>query len=445
MKLVVLGGGGFRVPLVHGRLLTDPDQLVDEVVLHDVSADRLSAIAAVLDQQAEHMPQRPRLRTTTDLDVALPGADMVFSAIRVGGLEGRTRDERGALTENLLGQETVGPGGICYALRTIPISMDIADRVSRLAPKAWLINFTNPAGLVTEAMSSVLGDRVIGICDSPIGLCRRVATALRTTPENAWFDYVGLNHLGWLRRVLVDGTDRLPALLAEDDALASFEEGTLFAAEWLRAIGAIPNEYLHYYYYARESVAEISGRPETRGEFLHDQQQRFYRTVADNPADALHQWQAVRQEREESYLVEARSIAGAGARSGCDVQSEGYEDVALRLMSCLANNRTETIILNVRNRGAVPGMDTDAVVEVPCTVDGNGAHPVSTGVLHDHFAALLGTVKAVERDTIDAAVRRSHALALRAIAGHPLVDSVAAASRTLDRYISTFPELADLT
>ncbi|MGO4430119.1 6-phospho-beta-glucosidase, partial [Streptomyces sp. MCAF7] len=144
---------------------------------------------------------------TTDLDDALRGADFVFSAIRVGGLAGRARDERVPLAEGVLGQETVGAGGVLYGLRTLPVALKIAERIAAVAPDAWVINFTNPAGMVTEAMQRVLGDRVIGICDSPVGLCRRAARALGADPGRASYDYVGLNHLGWLRGVIVDGRD----------------------------------------------------------------------------------------------------------------------------------------------------------------------------------------------------------------------------------------------
>lgn len=441
MKLVVVGGGGFRVPLVHGKLLADPDGLVDELVLHDVDERRLRAIAAVLEQQAAGSARRPRLRTTTDLDAALGGADVVFTAIRAGGLAGRAADERIALSEGLLGQETVGPGGLCYALRTVPVAVDVARRVAELAPRAWLVNFTNPAGAVTEAMSAVLGDRVLGICDSPAGLCRRVADALGV--RGAWFDYVGINHLGWLRRVLVDGRDVLADLLADDAALAGFEEGRLFSPEWLRTIGAVPNEYLHFYYSAREAVAELAGGERTRGEFLRQQQEAFYRRVDEDPSAALETWRQVRQQREQTYFAEARAVAGAGGRDSCDLDSGGYEDVALRVLSSLAHDSGSTTILNVRNRGAVPGLDRDAVVEVPCLVDGNGAHPVAAAAPEPHFAALLGAVKAAERDAVAAALQRSRRLALRAMAAHPLVDSVAAATRVLDGYAAAFPELSD--
>ena len=168
------------------------------------------------------------------------------SAIRVGGLAARVQDERVALGLGLLGQETTGPGGIAYALRTIPVARSIAERVRAVAPQAWFINFTNPAGMVTEAMRDVLGDRVVGICDTPITMARRAAGLLGVDPRTrVELDYVGLNHLGWLRSLEQGGRDLLPGLLADHDALTGFEEGRLFGAAWLRALGSIPNEYLH--------------------------------------------------------------------------------------------------------------------------------------------------------------------------------------------------------
>ncbi len=283
MRLTILGGGGFRVPLVH-RALTRDGSGVETVVLHDVDPTRVRAIRAVLD--ASSAGRGPAVVVEDDLARALAGADFVFSAIRVGGLRGRTCDERSALAEGVLGQETTGAGGICYGLRTVPVALRIAEAVRDHAPAAWVINFTNPAGMVTEAMSRVLGDRVIGICDSPLGLFRRVARVLDIDLADGWFDYAGLNHLGWLRRVLVDGRDVLPGLLADDDALASFEEGQLFGGPWLRTLGAIPNEYLYYYYFTRDAVASIVGAGTTRGEFLLQQQEAFYRAVADGASSA---------------------------------------------------------------------------------------------------------------------------------------------------------------
>ncbi|MFJ3247059.1 6-phospho-beta-glucosidase [Streptomyces sp. NPDC088770] len=444
MRLTILGGGGFRVPLVYGALLADrAEGRVTEVVLHDLDAGRLSAVSRVLTEQAAGVPDAPVVRATTDLDEALRGADFVFSAIRVGGLEGRAEDERVALAEGVLGQETVGAGGIAYGLRTVPVAVGIAGRVARLAPDAWVINFTNPAGLVTEAMSRHLGDRVIGICDSPVGLGRRVARVLGADPGRAWIDYVGLNHLGWLRGLRVAGRDELPRLLADPELLGSFEEGRLFGADWLQSLGAIPNEYLHYYYFNREAVQAHQEPGKTRGAFLRDQQAGFYEELRDPKAAALPAWNRTRAEREATYMAENREAAGAGEREADDL-SGGYEKVALALMRAIARDERTTLILNVRNRGTLSVLDAEAVVEVPCLVDANGAHPVSVDPLPGHATGLVCAVKAVEREVLAAAGSGSRATAVKAFALHPLIDSVNVARRLVDGYLAVHPGLAYL-
>ncbi|MBQ1092757.1 6-phospho-beta-glucosidase [Streptomyces sp. B93] len=446
MRLTILGGGGFRVPLVYGALLRDRGEgRVTDVVLHDLDAGRLRAVSRVLAEQAAAVADAPRVTVTTDLDEALRGADFVFSAIRVGGLQGRADDERVALAEGVLGQETVGAGGIAYGLRTVPVALDIARRVARLAPDAWVINFTNPAGLVTEAMSRHLGDRVIGICDSPVGLGRRIARVLGVgDPLSAWIDYVGLNHLGWVRALRVGGRDELPRLLADPDLLGSFEEGRLFGADWLRSLGAVPNEYLHYYYFNRETVRAYREADRTRGAFLRDQQAGFYAAATDPGVSALDAWQRTRAEREATYMSENRRSAGAGEREAADL-SGGYENVALALMRAIARDERATLILNVRNRSTLSVLDRDAVIEVPCLVDAGGAHPVAVDPLPDHATGLVCAVKAVEREVLSAAGSGSRATAVKAFALHPLVDSVGVARRLLDGYTAVHPSLAYLS
>jgi 6-phospho-beta-glucosidase len=448
MRLTILGGGGFRVPLVYGALLRDHGEgRVTRVVLHDVDAGRLGAVARVLADQAAGVADAPEVQVTTDLDEALRGADFVFSAIRVGGLEGRAVDERVALAEGVLGQETVGAGGIAYGLRTVPVAVDIARRVAALAPDAWVINFTNPAGLVTEAMSRVLGARVIGICDSPVGLGRRVARVLGVAPEDAWIDYVGLNHLGWLRGLRVGGRDELPRLLADPVALGSFEEGRLFGPEWLRALGSVPNEYLHYYYFGRETVRAYQEAERTRGAYLRDQQAGFYAELGRGPGApgaALDAWHRTLAEREATYMAANRDAAGVGERDAEDLEPGGYERVALDLMRAIARGERATLILNVRNRGTLSVLDEDAVIEVPCLVDANGAHPVVVDPLPAHAAGLVTAVKAVEREVLDAAESGSRASAVKAFALHPLVDSVSVARRLLEGYTREHPGLAYL-
>ncbi|CAL9588256.1 putative 6-phospho-beta-glucosidase [Actinosynnema sp. ALI-1.44] len=420
MRLVVLGGGGFRVPLVHRALVGDG--LVDELVLHDVDAARLARVREVLGRPpapGSIVPRGtdgfgPRVSATTDLDEALRGADFVFSAIRVGGLAGRAIDEQVAHAHGVLGQETVGAGGIAYGLRTVPVAREIARRVADVAPEAWVINFTNPAGLVTEAMAAHLGDRVIGICDSPHGLCRRVARALGV--EDARFDYAGLNHLGWLQGVYVERENLLPRLLGDDDALRSFEEGRLFGSEWLRALGVVPNEYLHYYYDTRDALGD------DRGAFLLAQQKRFY----DGEVD----WETTRLEREATYMKQERDSLEGG----------GYEHVALKLMRAIANDERADLILNVRNRGTLSTLDSEAVVEVPCTVDRGGARPTAVSPLPGHAAGLVQTVKAIDRLVLEG----TYPAALAAFGLHPLVDSTKTAKSLLDTYLDRHPELAYL-
>ncbi|MFD0356858.1 6-phospho-beta-glucosidase [Streptomyces sp. NPDC127110] len=450
MRLTILGGGGFRVPLVYGALLADrAEGRVSHVTLYDEDPARLTAMARVLADQAaaSGAADAPAVTATGDLDDALRGADFVFSAIRVGGLEGRAADERIALAEGVLGQETVGAGGIAYGLRTVPVAREIARRTARIAPDAWVINFTNPAGVVTEAMAEELGDRVIGICDSPVGLGRRIARLLGARPGEAWIDYVGLNHLGWVRGLRIGGRDELPRLLADPEALESFEEGRLFGADWLRSLGAIPNEYLHYYYFNRDTVRAYQEAKQTRGAFLRDQQRGFYAEAGrpGQPAGAaLAAWDRTRAEREATYMSENREVAGVGEREESDLESGGYEKVALALMRAIARDERATLILNVRNGTTLSVLDPEAVVEVPCLVDANGAHPVSVAPLPLHAVGLVTSVKAAERAVLAAAASGSRADAVKAFALHPLVDSVAVARRLLDGYAAEHPGLAHL-
>jgi 6-phospho-beta-glucosidase len=444
MKLTVVGGGGFRVPMVYGALLARRDRLpFDRVVLHDVDAARLERIATVLHGlAAEHGAELP-FETTTDLGEAVEGADFVFSAIRVGRLEGRVVDESVPLALEVLGQETTGPGGICFALRTIPVVVRLAETIAeRAAPGAWLINFTNPAGMVTEAAQRVLGDRVVGICDSPAGLCRRVAKALGEDPARMWFDYFGLNHLGWLGAARDGERDRLPELLADDEALASFEEGRLFGPDWLRTLGMIPNEYLYYFYYAADTVDAIRESRISRGAFLLEQQRAFYAGNGQPGPEALNAWRATRHDRERTYMAEARNAAGDGHDHQPD-QNGGYESEAMAVLEAMALNTRSVIILNTANRTSLPFLDARAVVEVPSVVGRAGPVPLAAGEAPAHARALVQMMKDVERTTIDAALTGSRELAVKALALHPLVPSVATARSIFDGYRERLPALKE--
>lgn len=437
MRLTILGGGGFRVPLVYRALALDPTSLVDEVVLFDEDPLRVHAISRVLHGVAGS-GSGPAVLVADRLDDAVRGADVVFSAVRVGGTAGRVIDERVALDVGVLGQETTGPGGIAYALRTLPVATRIAERVADLAPSAWVLNFTNPAGMVTAAMQDVLGERVLGICDSPAGLVRRVSLALGVDQTRVVAGYAGLNHLGWLRSVVVDGVDLLPRLLADDTALSGFEEGRLFGPDLLRLLGAIPNEYLFYYYFTREAVTAMRAAGRTRGEVIADQQSDVYPQLAgaDDPATV---WDDARLAREQGYLAEARTPTEN--RDEADLAGGGYEQVALAAMRALVTGVPSELILNVRNRSplalrpALEQLPGDAVVEVPTLVDGAGAHPRAQPPLDDHQLSLVSALRAVETATAEAAASGSRRAALRAFTVHPLVDSAAVARELLDGYL----------
>ncbi|MGH3507201.1 MAG: 6-phospho-beta-glucosidase [Nocardioidaceae bacterium] len=450
MRLTILGGGGFRVPLVFRALCDNPGLGVDELMLYDVDASRLHVVTAVLEHLASMAAQAPRVRTTTDLSEAVRGADFVFSAIRVSGLAGRICDERAALAEGVIGQETTGAGGVCYGLRTVPEALRVAEVVTREAPSAWVINFTNPAGMVTEAMRSHLGDRVVGICDSPVGLFRRVARALEIELADAEFDYAGLNHLGWLRAVRIDGEDRLPELLADSELLSRIEEGRLFGTDWLRTLGTIPNEYLWYWYYRSDALAVELAADETRGEQILRQQRQLYagQPEAGQPTSggesAYALWERTRLARESSYMADSREVTASGERDPYDLDGGGYDQIALAVMRAVSRDEPATLVLNVANRGTFDFLDEEAVIEVPCRIDASGPHALPVGRLDLAAQGLVTCQKAAERATIEAASTGSRALAVKALALHPLVGSVSVARRILERQLAGVPELTRL-
>jgi 6-phospho-beta-glucosidase len=465
MRLMIAGGGGFRVPLVYRALASGPFAgLVRELVLYDVDAGRLAAIEAVLaslaGQSAPAGSRFPVVRATSSLPEALHGTDMVFAAIRPGGTAGRIADERIALDLGLLGQETTGAGGISYALRSIPRMLELAAAMRRRCPEAWLLNFTNPAGMVTEALAPVLGSKVIGICDSAGGLVHHAARAAGVVLPEGRLDgvgYYGLNHLGWLYRLESGGRDVLPGLLANAAALAGFEEGRLFPPELLADLGCLPNEYLYYYYETARALAGVRSSARTRGESIDRQQSALYPRLAAAGPEAYPLWEAARRSREEGYLAEARPAGER--RDATDLAGGGYERVALAAMRALSGGGEAQLILNTPNAvrrvgagdpgasaaaGAVPGLPADAVVEVPCRVTRDGVAPLPQDPPAPAQLALMQRVKDVDRLVVQACGNGRREAALAAFARHPLVDSEALAAKLLAGYEAAFPELQRL-
>jgi 6-phospho-beta-glucosidase len=441
MKLAVLGGGGYRTPLLVGALTRVPG--IERVVLHDVSDDRLDRIASVLRGSDE--PLSFPVETSTDLDAAVDGADAVLAAIRPGGMEARIVDERVPLTLGVLGQETVGPGGIAFALRTIPAMRQAAASIERRAPRAWLVNFTNPAGIVTEAVRDVLGDRAVGICDSPTALCARVAAALDAPRSSLAFDYAGLNHLGWLVGVAdANGGELLPRLLEDTDRLGRIEEAAAFGLERVRTLGALPNEYLLYLERADPIVRELEARGETRGQEVDAQQRDFFRGPIGEDAAMRSRWRAALDRRNLTYMDEVRPANRAAAPAPEAPGEEGYAAVAVEFLRAVTSDRPARLILDAANRGRLEGIGDDEVIEASCEVDRGGIRTAPGRPLPPEAAALVSRIKEVERLTIEAAATGSAELALEAIAAHPLVPSRDVASRILEGYLERQPGLREV-
>jgi 6-phospho-beta-glucosidase len=455
VKIAVLGGGGFRAPYVWESVAeVAGDVPIDALVLHDVSVHRLARIESVIEGLRRERGGPP-VSITTTLAEAVEGADVVLCAIRVGGLEGRVVDETVPLREGVLGQETVGPGGLCFALRTLPEVLSIARVVRQRAPSSWFLNFTNPAGLVTEALQEELGDRVVGICDAPASLCARVAAAMTRSMRSLAFDYAGLNHLGWLIAVHDGDRDLLPTLLADERGLLGIDEARLFGSERIRGLGMIPNEYLIYYDAPGDIVEAFRRAGVTRAELLLTQQRRFY-AARGEPEEALASWRDARDQRFGSYMDEAWNATDRNllcSMSGDIRNSEskerfegpgeaGYAAIAATFLRALHRNGDEVLVLNVRNGGRLPFLDHNAVVEVPCLVAQTGPTSLPVGELPLEQQQLVARVKEVERITIRASLEGSRALALDAMAAHPVVPTRAAAERILAGYLEAFPDLA---
>jgi 6-phospho-beta-glucosidase len=451
--------------LIYRALVSGPfSGVATELVLYDVDLSRLAAVTAVLHSMPGPSTQLP-VHPTANLAEALKGTQMVFAAIRPGGTAGRVADERVAQDLGVLGQETTGACGISYALRTIPRMMDLARLMQEHCPEAWLINFTNPAGMVTEALVPVLGRRVIGICDSAGGLVHRAARAAGVRLQQGRLDgvgYYGLNHLGWLYRLESGGRDRLPALLSDPHALQSFEEGRLFPQRFLASLGALPNEYLYYYYEQDKAREAMHAMAQTRGESIHSQQQELYPRLAAAGAEAFGLWEEARRSREEGYLAEARGKDER--RDEDDLAGGGYERVALAAMQALAGSGEAQLILNTRNtltravppasepataapatpEAAIPGLPPDAVVELPCTVTADGALPLAQQAPPAEQLGLLQRVKEVERLTVRAVTDGDRDAALQAFARHPLVASEELGAALLAGYEQAFPALGKM-
>ncbi|MHB1627085.1 MAG: 6-phospho-beta-glucosidase [Bacilli bacterium] len=449
MKLVILGGAGLRTPLfISGLVKTRQEVHFDEVVLFDPDEERMALIGELNRYLVESAGSPFRLTLASDLRSALAGADFIFSAPRVGQDAGRLFDETVALKHGVIGQETTGPGGFATALRTIPVLLEYAKVIREAAPNAWVLNFTNPSGLIAQALNDYGGINMIGVCDSPSGMAKRLARYLSFPQDSLQIDYFGLNHLGWVRHVWSQGRDHLPGLLAHyDDLRAKDSEFGFFDTELVQNIGMLPNEHLYYFYYRQESVDNILSSGLTRGgqiKQLNDKLMGSLRRLVPQ-GDLAKSWsvylEAIEQRR-VTYM--SRETTGQlhrqHDRKPEDVLMGGYEEMALSVIRCLITGEQAVLTINVPNRGAIAGFAANDVVEIPCLVGASGYAPLTVGEIPAMSRALMEPVKTYERLTVEAAVHGDYRAALNALTVHPLVPSFHAAKSMLDEYLEVHKE-----
>jgi 6-phospho-beta-glucosidase len=403
LKIAVVGGGSTYTPeLIDGFARLAP--FASEIVLLDPAAERLSVVGSFARRLLAFHGSRASLRWTSDVDDALDEASTVVIQLGVGGQRARISDETFPLVCDCVGQETTGAGGLAKALRTVPVVLDIARRAD---PGAWIVNFTNPVGIVTRALLDG-GYRAAGLCNVAIGFQRRFAAQLGVDPAAVTLDHVGLNHLTWERAAYVDGVDRLPLLMSQH--LHDIASEVQIPAAVLASLGNVPSYYLRYFYCHDAVVASERGQP-TRGE-----------KVAEIEAALLEMYR-------DPALVEKPALLGQ--RGGAF-----YSEAAVGLIASLRHDDGGIHAVNVRNRGTMPFLSDDAVIEVTCRVGADGATPLPVAPLRPELTGLVAAVSAYEELAVDAALHGGRERVYKALLAHPLVGQHDTASRLTDELLA---------
>ena len=405
--MTVIGGGSTYTPELVDSLCDHEDRMVvDELVLLDPDRDRLEVVGGLAERMLRRRGWAGDLVTTDDRQRAIDGADFVIVQLRVGGQAARHTDETLPTGFGCLGQETTGPGGLAKALRTVPLVLEIAEETAaRGAPGAWVVDFTNPVGIVTQALLDD-GHRALGLCNVAIHVQRRIGHYLEVDPDQVTIEHVGLNHLTWVRSARVGGADRLPELIDRFGPELELESGV--PSGLLRLLGALPSYYLHYYYCLDHDLAEQAAPGwRSRAE-----------VVAELEAELLTQY------RDPSLDTKPTKLSYRGGAF--------YSEAAVRLIASLHAGTSDVQIVDVRNAGALPGLPDDAVVEIPCTVDRAGAQPLPQRELPSDMAGLVAHCKAYERLAVEAARTGSRQTMIRALVANPLVGQYPLAERLAD-------------
>jgi 6-phospho-beta-glucosidase len=409
MKVAVIGGGSTYTPELVSGLSRERERLpIRELVLQDIDAERREVVGGLAARMLEREGYAGDLLVTDDLDRAVDGADFVLVQIRVGGQQARLSDETVPLSCGCIGQETTGAGGFAKAMRTVPAVLGIAERVRELAAdEAWIIDFTNPVGIVTRALLDA-GHRAVGLCNVAIGFQRRFAQLLGVEPERVLVDQVGLNHLTWVRAVLLDGDDALPELLAEHGEELAAENH--LAPELIAELGVMPSYYLHYFYEHDAVLAQqLEGTP--RAETVMELERGLLELYRDPGLN------------EKPALLEQRGGAF-------------YSEAATGLASSLAAGSDEVHVVDLRNDGTLAGLADDDLVEVPARVGREGPVPLPQAPLAPELLGLVQHVAAYERLTAEAAVTRDLETARKALLAHPLVGQWSLSVGLLEKLIA---------
>ena len=420
MKVAVVGGGSTYTPeLIHGFVARTNSFPLTELWLMDISPERLEIVGKFAQRMVEAKGAPFKVVLTTDRKQAIRGASYVITQLRVGMMAARRADEYLGPRHGLIGQETTGVGGMAKALRTIPVILDIASEMRELAPGALLANFTNPSGLITEALCRYAPDvPAVGVCNAPItakmdileGLEKQWGT--RLDPQRAELNTLGLNHLSWHRGLTLDGEDVWPRVIENYIAQLKAEPEPEWNPRTLESLRMIPNYYLHYYYHTDHKLSEQAAWPPSRAEQVMEIEQDLLRQYAEPdrtepPADLM--------KRGGAY----------------------YSTVATQLLDAHYNNLGETHVVNVRHNGAVPGWPADWVLELPCRVDRAGIHPLPAEPLPLVCFGLLAQVKTYELLTVEAAAQGDRNAAYQALLAHPLGPSADKVQAVLDDLLET--------
>ncbi len=431
MKVSVVGGGSTYTPeLVDGFARLGSTLPVDELVLIDPAPDRLDVVGGLARRILARQGHPARLTLTDDLDAGVEGADAVLLQLRVGGQAARQGDETWPLECGCVGQETTGAGGLAKALRTVPVVLDIADRVRRQSPDAWIIDFTNPVGIVTRALLQA-GHRAIGLCNVAIGFQRRFAAMLGVAPDEVELDHVGLNHLTWERAVRVGGEDRLPKLLADHADEIAADLG--LPPDLLRELGVVPSYYLRYYYAHDEVVRELANRPSRAAE-VASIERRLLDMYADPTLDTKPR---LLSQRGGAYYSEAavELVADLLRTGGDGGPGFGAGDPCDEPIG--AGDPSDNVrVVNLRNHATLPFLPDDAVIEVPASVGPDGARPLPVEPLAPLYAGLVAAVTAYEHLALDAALYGGRQRVFEALLAHPLVGQIELADGLTDRLIA---------